>query len=30
MSTIEGRGKQTAQEIAGVLRERFEQQGWIP
>jgi len=28
-STIEGRGKQTAQEIADVLRQRFEQQGWI-
>jgi uncharacterized protein DUF4410 len=28
-STIEGRGKQTAQEIADVLKERFEQQGWI-
>ena len=28
-STIEGRGKQTAQEISDVLRQRFEQQGWI-
>ncbi|HVP31398.1 MAG TPA: DUF4410 domain-containing protein [Myxococcota bacterium] len=28
-STVEGRGKQTAQEIADVLRQRFEQQGWI-
>lgn len=28
-STIEGRGKQTAKEIAKALRPRFEQQGWI-
>jgi hypothetical protein len=28
-TTMEGRGKQTAQEISAVLRERFEQQGWI-
>jgi hypothetical protein len=28
-STIEGRGRQTAQEISDVLRQRFEQQGWI-
>jgi len=28
-STIEGRAKQTAEEIAEQLRPRFEQQGWI-
>jgi len=28
-STIEGRAKATAKEIADVLRERFQQQGWI-
>ncbi len=28
-STIEGREKQTVKEIAEVLKERFEQQGWI-
>jgi hypothetical protein len=28
-STIEGRGKQTAKEISDVLRQRFEEQGWI-
>ena len=28
-STIEGRVKQTVKEIADVLKERFEQQGWI-
>jgi hypothetical protein len=29
-STLEGRGEQTAEEIAEQLRPRFEQQGWIP
>jgi len=29
-STVEGRAKQTAKEIADVLKKRFEQQGWIP
>jgi hypothetical protein len=29
-STIEGRAKETAKEIADVLRRRFEAQGWIP
>jgi hypothetical protein len=28
-STVEGRAKQTAQEIAEVLKQRFQQQGWI-
>jgi len=28
-SKIEGRIKQTAKEIAEVLKERFKQQGWI-
>lgn len=28
-STVEGRAKQTAKEIADVLKERFKQQGWI-
>ena len=28
-STVEGRAKATAKEIADVLKERFEQQGWI-
>jgi hypothetical protein len=28
-STIEGRAKQTAREIAGQLKVRFQQQGWI-
>jgi hypothetical protein len=28
-SKVEGRAKQTAKEIADVLRKRFEQQGWI-
>jgi len=28
-STIEGRAKQTAKEIADVLKGRFQQQGWI-
>jgi hypothetical protein len=28
-STVEGRAKQTAKEIAEVLEKRFEQQGWI-
>jgi Domain of unknown function (DUF4410) len=28
-STVEGRAKQTAQEIAAVLKQRFQQQGWI-
>jgi hypothetical protein len=28
-STVEGRAKQTAQEIADVLKQRFQQQGWI-
>jgi hypothetical protein len=28
-STVEGRAKQTAQEIADVLKQRFAQQGWI-
>jgi hypothetical protein len=29
-STIEGRAKQTAREIAGQLKPKFEAQGWIP
>ena len=28
-SKVEGRAEQTAKEIAGVLKTRFEQQGWI-
>jgi len=28
-SKIEGRIKQTAKEIADMLKERFKQQGWI-
>ena len=28
-STVEGRAKDTAREIADQLRPRFEQQGWI-
>jgi hypothetical protein len=28
-STVEGRAKQTADEIAGVLKQRFQEQGWI-
>ena len=28
-STIEGRVKQTVEEIADVLKERFKQEGWI-
>jgi hypothetical protein len=28
-STIEGRAKQTAKEIAAVLKKRFQEQGWI-
>ena len=28
-STVEGRAKQTATEIAGVLKKRFQEQGWI-
>ena len=28
-SKVEGRAKQTAQEIADVLKQRFQQQGWI-
>jgi Domain of unknown function (DUF4410) len=27
-STVEGRAKSTAKEIAGVLKQRFQQQGW--
>ena len=27
--TIEGRAKATAKEIADVLKQRFQQQGWI-
>jgi hypothetical protein len=27
--TVEGRAKQTADEIAGVLKQRFQEQGWI-
>lgn len=29
-STVEGRAKQTAKEIAEVLKKRFQGQGWIP
>jgi hypothetical protein len=28
-STVEGRAKATAKEIAGVLKKRFQEQGWI-
>jgi len=28
-SKVEGRAKQTAKEIAAVLKERFQQQGWV-
>jgi hypothetical protein len=28
-STVEGRAKQTADEIASVLKQRFQEQGWI-
>jgi hypothetical protein len=28
-STVEGRAKQTAKEIAKVLKQRFQEQGWI-
>jgi hypothetical protein len=28
-STVEGRAKQTAKEIADVLKKRFQQEGWI-
>jgi hypothetical protein len=28
-STIEGRAKATAKEIADVLKKRFQDQGWI-
>jgi hypothetical protein len=28
-STVEGRAKQTAKKIADVLKQRFEEQGWI-
>jgi hypothetical protein len=28
-STLEGRAKATAQEIADQLKTRFQQQGWI-
>ena len=28
-SKVEGRAKQTAEEIADVLKERFHDQGWI-
>jgi hypothetical protein len=28
-STVKGRGKQTAKEIADVLKKRFQEQGWI-
>jgi hypothetical protein len=28
-STVEGRAKQTAKEIADVLKKRFKQEGWI-
>ena len=28
-STIEGRAKATAKEIAAILKKRFQQQGWI-
>jgi hypothetical protein len=28
-STLKGRAQDTAKEIASVLRQRFEEQGWI-
>jgi len=28
-SEVEGRAKATAKEIADVLKQRFQQQGWI-
>ena len=28
-SKIEGRAKETAKEIAGVLKKRFQEEGWI-
>jgi hypothetical protein len=28
-STVEGRARQTAREIATVLKKRFQEQGWI-
>jgi hypothetical protein len=28
-SKVEGRAKATAKEIAGVLKRRFQEQGWI-
>jgi hypothetical protein len=28
-SKVEGRAKATAKEIADVLKQRFQQQGWI-
>ena len=28
-STVKGRAKQTANEIADVLKKRFQEQGWI-
>jgi hypothetical protein len=28
-STVKGRAKQTAKEIADVLKRRFQEQGWI-
>jgi hypothetical protein len=28
-STVKGRAKQTAKEIADVLKKRFQEQGWI-
>ncbi|MBP1719194.1 MAG: hypothetical protein H6Q43_2632, partial [Deltaproteobacteria bacterium] len=28
-STVEGRAKETAQEISDVLKKRFQEQGWI-
>ena len=28
-SRVEGRAEQTAKEIADVLQQRFQQQGWI-
>jgi hypothetical protein len=27
--TVEGRAKQIAEKVAGVLKQRFQQQGWI-
>ena len=29
-SKVQGRAKATAKEIADVLRQRFQEQGWIP